>query len=197
MPVKLATLRRSTDDRSVPFTPSGGSRRSPDEFGYVEEEWFANGDVDGHPYATSVFVRRPPDKSRFSGVVVVEPLHAMSAAPIWIYTSAYMMRSGHGWAAVCSQKSALDAWVKPFDADRYASLEIWSDAPPVETPGLAPVPRDPAAMADAGPLAVNASRRPGSMTVARSPASACQSGADVSPNGVDSNVIMGSAPLQR
>jgi hypothetical protein len=133
---------------SEPFVPTGGFRSDPQEFDYVEEEWFATGEADGHPYTTSVFVRRPRDPSRFSGTVVVEPLHAASAAPVFIYTSTYLMRSGHGWACVCSQKSALEAFVKPSDEDRYASLEIWSDAPPLTATGVgaASLPRDPAAM---------------------------------------------------
>jgi hypothetical protein len=133
---------------SEPFVPTGGFRGDLQEFDYVEEEWFATGEADGHPYTTSVFVRRPRDPSRFSGTVVVEPLHAASAAPVFIYTSTYLMRSGHGWACVCSQKSALEAFVKPSDEDRYASLEIWSDAPPLEATGVgaASLPRDPAAM---------------------------------------------------
>ena len=103
--------------------------------------------MDGHPYTTSVFVRRPRDKSRFSGTVVVEPLHAASAAPIFIYTAPYIMRSGHAWACVCSQKAPLDAFVKPSNDDRYVSLDIWSDAPPQEGSGFGPgLPRDPSAM---------------------------------------------------
>ncbi len=129
-----------------PFVPSGAFRGDLKEFDYVEEEWFASGEVDGHPYTTSVFVRRPRDDARFSGTVIVEPLHAASAAPVWIYTSEYQMRSGHGWAAICSQKSPLDAFVKPSNEKRYASLEIWSDAAPAEGPGFAALPRDPAQM---------------------------------------------------
>jgi hypothetical protein len=56
------------------------------------------------------------------------------------------MRAGHGFAAIGSQKSALDTHVKPFDAERYASLQIWSDAPPPKDAAMAAPPRDPAAM---------------------------------------------------
>jgi hypothetical protein len=142
--LKPATLV-SPPSIGKPFVPSGGYRGTPEEFGYVEEEWLASGEVDGHPYTTTVFVRRPRDKSGFTGTVVVEPVHAASAAPIFIYTGVYMMRSGHGWAAICSQKTALDAFVKPSDPERYASVDIWSEGPPMENPGLA-VPRDPQAM---------------------------------------------------
>jgi hypothetical protein len=131
---------------SEPFVPTGAYRGRLDEFDYVEEEWLASGEADGHPYTTSVFVRRPRDKARFSGTVIVEPVHAASAAPVWIYTSLYQMRSGHGWAAICSQKSALDAFVKPSNEQRYASLDIWSDAAPIEGSGFSALPRDPAQM---------------------------------------------------
>ena len=129
-------------EESERFVPTGQYRGNLDEFDYVEEEWFASGEVDGHPYATALTVRRPRDAARFSGMVVVEPVHAASAAPIWIYTSTHQMRSGHGWAAICSQKSVLDSFVKPANADRYAALEIWSDAPP---PGVGPRRAPPAA----------------------------------------------------
>ena len=135
-------------DASARFVPTGQFRGSLEEFDYVEEEWFASGEVDGHPYTTALTVRRPRDPARFSGTVLVEPIHAASAAPIWIYTSMYQMRHGHGWAAVCSQKSVLDAFVKPTNAERYASLRIWSDEPPAEASGTDPLrlPREPAAM---------------------------------------------------
>ena len=149
MTVESAVFTRpQAGEESVPFVPTGPYRGQLDELDYVEEEWFAAGEADGHPYATSVFVRRrgtPPVSAARSWW---SRTHAASATPIWIYTSLYLMRAGHGWAAVCSQKSALDAFVKPFDPDRCASLQIWSDAPPMEGTGLGAlaVPRDPAAM---------------------------------------------------
>jgi hypothetical protein len=145
MAVQPAVLSRPTADGSEPFVPSGAFQGSPEEFDYVEEEWFASGDADGHPYTTTVYVRRPRDPARFSGTVIVEPVHAASAAPIFIYTSRYIMRSGHGWAAVCSQKSVLDGFVKSSAPGRYASTEIWSDTQPPGTGGPigASVPTDP------------------------------------------------------
>jgi hypothetical protein len=43
----------------------------------VEEEWFAAGEVEGHPYLTTVYVRRPRDPNRFSGTVMVEPVRTL------------------------------------------------------------------------------------------------------------------------
>ena len=147
MSVTPATLvRPEARDGSAPFVPSGWFRGDPADFDYVEEEWFASGEVEGHPYVTTVYVRRPRDPNRFSGTVMVEPVHAMSAAPVWQYVSSYLMRAGHGFAAIGSQKSALETHVKPFDPERYASLDIWSDAPTPDDAAMAAPPRDPAAM---------------------------------------------------
>jgi hypothetical protein len=149
MTVGPATISRPPAvDPPARFVPTGSFRGSLDEFDYVEEEWFASGEVDGHAYTTALTVRRPRDPARFSGTVMVEPVHAASAAPIWIYTSLYQMRHGHGWVSICSQKSALDAFVKPTNPERYASLEIWSDEPQAEASGIDSLrlPRDPAGM---------------------------------------------------
>ncbi|HEY7104887.1 MAG TPA: alpha/beta hydrolase domain-containing protein [Acidimicrobiia bacterium] len=147
MTVTPAQLTRpDAREGSTPFVPSGFFRGELGDYDYVEDEWFATGEVEGHPYVTSVYVRRPRDPGRFSGTIMVEPVHAMSAAPVWQYVAPYMMRSGHGFAAVCSQKSALDTHVKPFDADRYASLDIWSDAPQPDDAAMSAPPRDPSAM---------------------------------------------------
>jgi hypothetical protein len=149
MTVAPATLHRPPAvDPPARFVPTGAFRGTLEEFDYVEEEWFARGEVDGHAYATALTVRRPRDAAHFSGTVIVEPVHAASAAPIWIYTSLYQMRAGHAWAAICSQKSALDAFVKPLNGERYASLGIWSDASADESTGVGSLqlPRDPAAM---------------------------------------------------
>jgi hypothetical protein len=146
MPVEPATIALlSPPDASPRFVPTGSYRGTLEAFGYVEEEWIASGEVEGRPYRTQLTVRRPQDPARFSGTLLVEPVHAASAAPMWIYTSLYQMRSGHGWVAVCSQKTVLDAFVKPTNPDRYAALDIWSDVPPEEaTVNALALPRDPA-----------------------------------------------------
>ena len=52
---------------------------------------------------------------------------------------------GSRWAAVCSQKTALEAFVKPTDEERYSSLDIWSGRRPSKRPGSTPCgPPDPA-----------------------------------------------------
>ena len=93
-------------------------------FGYVEEEYFLSGEVDGRPYSTSLLVRKPGDASRFSGHVAVETIHAAGAIPYWGSGREVWMRGGHGWVAVASQRSALEGHVKRANPTRYASLDI-------------------------------------------------------------------------
>lgn len=137
MAVRTAELQLQPAAGAAPFTPAGEYRTRAVDDGYLEEEWFAAGEDDaGRPYRTQVFVRRPRDPARFSGVVIVEPLHIHRIAPIYMYSSPYILRSGHGWACVAAQKTALDAHVKPSAPDRYAGLHIDADPP---APGA---PRD-------------------------------------------------------
>jgi hypothetical protein len=113
-----------------------GHQGNTQDFGYIEEEWFASGEEDGRPYTTTVLVRLPRDAGRFSGVVIVEPLHFFPISPIFSYTSEYIMRRGHGWACVGSQKTAIDIHVKPFNPQRYESLHIAAEPLPPEAAGL-------------------------------------------------------------
>jgi hypothetical protein len=131
-----AVISPSAGDETAPYVPPGEYRGRLDDFDYVEEEWFATGEADGRAYATNLFVRRPRDRARFSGTVITEPLHAMGATPVWMYTSRSIMRAGHGWAMIASQKTALDTHVKPFNPPRYESLHIDADPPPPDAPEL-------------------------------------------------------------
>jgi tellurite resistance-related uncharacterized protein len=106
MSVTPATLTRApSDDGSSHYVPYGFDRATLDDFDYVEEEWFASGEEDGHPYETTVLVRRPRNVGRFSGTVLAEPVHLHGIAPIWMYAHPYVMRSGHGWVAIASQRA--------------------------------------------------------------------------------------------
>ena len=135
---------------SKPYMPTGDYRRPhQDLYAYEEMECLASGEVDGHPYTTVLFVRLPKDRKRFTGVVIAEPLHMLGIGPIWMYTDDYIMRSGHGWVMIGSQKSAIETRVKTFDPERYASLDIYAESAPPDSsqPGTGGVPiRDPEAM---------------------------------------------------
>ena len=141
MAVKTAELELQASTGAALFTPAGEYRARAADHDYVEEEWFATGQDDaGRPYTTQVFVRRPWDRARFSGVLIVEPLHIHRIAPIYMYSSPYILRSGHAWACVAAQKTALDTNVKPTDPERYARLHIACDPSPsgAETNQTAP-----------------------------------------------------------
>jgi hypothetical protein len=109
-------------------------------YGYIEEEYFVSGSVDGKPYETALLVRKPKDPAKFSGVVAVETLHAQGAIPFWGQRDV-LMGGGHGWAMVVSQRSALEAFNKKLNPTRYASLQI-PEAPATSANPMAPSPQD-------------------------------------------------------
>jgi hypothetical protein len=135
MTVEAAALTQPLSP-AAPYLPPGEFQGSFEEFDYVEEEYFASGTADGRPYSTTLVIRRPRDTARFSGTVVAEPLHALGASPVWMYTSREQMRSGHVSAVITSQKTALDTHVKPFAPPRYESLAIEGDPPPPGAPEI-------------------------------------------------------------
>jgi hypothetical protein len=113
--------------------------------GYIEEEWFVSGIDDlGQAYKTQVYIWRPRDPARFSGTILAEPLHALGVPPMMMYTSPYVVRSGHGWAMIGSQRAPLEAHVKSKDPQYYSSLHI---EPAPGTPNTPPAQTDTAAMA--------------------------------------------------
>jgi hypothetical protein len=125
----------SSLEQKPPFVPAGEYRSRAADFDYVEEEWFASGaDDKARSYKTQIVVRRPRNTARFSGTILVEPLHVHGVAPIYMYSSPYILRSGHGWVCVASQKIALDTHVKPAAPEHYASLQIDTDPAPTDAP---------------------------------------------------------------
>jgi len=150
-PVTAAKLERPSPKKDpIPFVPLGEARTFPIDYDYLEEEWFASGTDDtGRPYMTQVVVRRPRDPRQFSGVLITEPLHAASVAAIYMYSSRYFMRSGHAWACIASQKTALEDHVKKADPAYYAALHIEGDPIP---------PTSNAASGDAARIATMMSR---------------------------------------
>ena len=92
--------------------------------GYVEQEFFASGTATAFrataspsngrwsivpttdaAYRTRIIVRRPKDRSRFNGTVVVEWMNesAGESAPDWDYLNPQLMREGYAYAAVSAQ----------------------------------------------------------------------------------------------
>jgi hypothetical protein len=138
MPIAPAHLEKP-GGAEPPFIPFAEYLARAADFDYIVEEWFATGmDEHGRSYKTQVVIRRPRDPARFSGTVIVESLHIHRIAPLYMYCTPYILRSGHAWACVVSQKTALDVHVKPTAPDHYASLHI----------GANPAPPPPGAPAD-------------------------------------------------
>ena len=92
-------------------------------YGYVEEEYFVSGTVDGKPYKTSMLVRKPGDPQKFSGLVAVETVHTAGAIPFWGAKRVWL-DGNHGWVAMATQLTALEAHVKKANPTRYASLAL-------------------------------------------------------------------------
>src|SRR5437762_1873248 len=49
-------------------------------FQYEEKEYFVSGTASGEPYEVRLVVRKPSNPSRFSGIVVAEPMHPVGGA---------------------------------------------------------------------------------------------------------------------
>lgn len=92
-------------------------------FGYIEEEYFVSGSVDGKPYLTSLLVRKPKDPAKFSGLVALETVHAQGAIPLWGSHEVWL-KGGHAWVGVVSQLTALQDHVKKFNPTRYSTLQL-------------------------------------------------------------------------
>jgi hypothetical protein len=110
--------------------------------GYVEREYQVSGqarvydwDAAGKaqpragaptPYVTRLLVRRPADRARFSGIVVLEllePTALYDTAPVWSLTQEQVLRAGHAWVGV-TVKPVAAAALGRFDAARYGKLRF-------------------------------------------------------------------------
>jgi len=113
---------RGSNEQPVP----GPGLPPPDleRYGYIQEEYFISGTVDGRPYSTSLLVRKPKDPTKFTGIVGVETIHAAGAIPFWGTGREVWAPNGHAWVGVASQRVALETQVKKFNPTRYASLQL-------------------------------------------------------------------------
>jgi Alpha/beta hydrolase domain len=118
--------------------------------GYVEEEYLVSGTANVYewgaenqavvrtpdaPYTTRVIVRRPIDRTRMSGTVVVEPLNPSNLFDLnigWAMSGDQFMRNGDVWVGFTSKPVAVKA-LKTFDAQRYGSLS-WANPLPLDDP---------------------------------------------------------------
>jgi len=101
---------------------------TPEDFGYVTDEYFVSGTVTSGtattPYKTRILVRRPDPAERFSGMVVSEVMHSNGFAVTFEPARKSVMLRGHVQVEIAGQQSNVNTTLKPFNPDRYASLGI-------------------------------------------------------------------------
>lgn len=92
-------------------------------FGYVQEEFFISSRIGGIPYTTRILVRRPADPGKFSGIVLAESIRSTAVRSMWSLRD-YLMRSGHAYVELGSNRRAILTIVKPSNPTRYGALSI-------------------------------------------------------------------------
>jgi hypothetical protein len=90
-------------------------------FKYEAKEYFISGTAQGQPYKTRIVVRKPASNSKFSGMVLVEPMHPSGSAHMFEMTSIYTMTSGH--AAVDISAGGLQQ-VIDANPERYKGFQV-------------------------------------------------------------------------
>src|SRR4051812_26331611 len=91
------------------------------EFKYEAKEYFIIGTANGQPYKTRIVVRKPANNSKFSGLVLVEPMHPSGSAHMFEMTSIYSMSSGHAAVEVLAGGLQL---VVDSNKERYKDLQV-------------------------------------------------------------------------
>lgn len=113
--------------------------------GYVELEFFfqgtatsystpamANGVVlsTGHPYKSRIIVRRPLDRSKFNGIVIVEWLNVTPGSGQdfhWMASHDYVTREGYAYVTVHAQRVGIHATpygLIAWSPVRYGTLDV-------------------------------------------------------------------------
>jgi hypothetical protein len=109
--------------------------------GYVEEEFLVEGTASrymtpalatgtilssGHPYRTRIVVRRPVERKRFNGTVLVEwynVTNGFDAENTWFFVWEDVLRSGYAWVGVSAQNVGVSR-LRSFSPTRYGSLDV-------------------------------------------------------------------------
>jgi hypothetical protein len=90
-------------------------------FKYEAKEYFITGTANGQPYKTRVVVRKPANNSKFTGLVMVEPMHPSGSAHMFEYTSLFTMTSGNAAVEILAGGLQL---VLDANAERYKDLKV-------------------------------------------------------------------------
>lgn len=118
------------------------------EAGYIEEEYKMTGRANVYgwvnekkavvypdaPYVNRLIVRKPADKARFSGNIVVEILNSTSFIDfdrVWALTYRHMLRTGDLYIGITSKPNVFCA-MRKVDNERYRDLR-WPNPAPIQT----------------------------------------------------------------
>ncbi|MBS1819408.1 MAG: hypothetical protein JSU08_15865 [Acidobacteria bacterium] len=133
---------------SYPFGAADHTRVPTDlkALGYVEEEFLVAGTANvydwpapgpavvrtaGVPYVTRVLIRRPADRTRFSGTAIVEMLNPSNLFDLnlgWAISGKQMARNGDAWVGITAKPVAIQT-LKTFNPARYAALAMANPLP--------------------------------------------------------------------
>ena len=134
---------------SYPFNAADHSTVPQDlaASGYIEEEYFISGkanvygyDTKGNviertpdaPYTTRMLIRRPADRTKFSGNVIVElnnPTALYDMDLQWMFCRDFFIENGDIWAGITVKPISVTA-LKKFNPERYATMSMSNPQPP-------------------------------------------------------------------
>lgn len=154
---------------SYPFGAATHTRVPLDlaAIGYVEEEFLIAGTSNVYdwpapgpavirtanvPYVTRVLIRRPADRTRFSGNVVVEMLNPSNLFDLnlgWAISGKQMVRNGDAWVGITAKPVSV-ATLKTFNPVRYASLAMANPLPLDDPRNCTALPADSARATENG-----------------------------------------------
>lgn len=154
---------------SYPFGAADHTRVTQDlrAIGYMEEEFLVAGTANvydwpapgpavlrtaGVPYVTRVLLRRPADKARFSGNVIVEMLNPSNLFDLnlgWAISGKQMARHGDAWVGITAKPVSI-ATLKAFNPTRYAALAMANPLPLDDPRNCSTVPADSARTTENG-----------------------------------------------
>jgi hypothetical protein len=80
----------------------------------------------GHPYRTRMVVRRPADRRRFNGTVVVEWYNVTVGFDVeanWFRYHEEILRAGFAWVGVSAQRVGVN-YLRTWSPTRYGTLDV-------------------------------------------------------------------------
>ena len=91
---------------------------------FIEEEYFITGKAFGEEYKTQVNIRRPVNKNRQSGAVIVEPVHESGFWSVLSTIEEYVLDANHVSTPITSSPTVLENHIRPENPSRYEDLTI-------------------------------------------------------------------------